>query len=108
MLPYVMTYNRNAALSEMSEIAVAFGIDLAGGSAEERADAAIGEVTRLFASIGITPTLAQLGLPEDKLDWTAEQALGIERLIKNNPRPLDLTAMKRLMRAAYAGDRAAF
>ena len=64
-------------------------------------------MTRLFAAIGITPTLAKLGLPEDKLDWTAEQAIGIERLIKNNPRPLDLAAMKRLMRAAYDGDLAA-
>ena len=41
--------------------------------------------------------LGALGLSADKLDWTAEQAIGIERLIKNNPRPLDLAAMKRLI-----------
>ena len=54
------------------------------------ARATIEEISRLFAAIGITPTLAGLGLPADKLDWTAEQALGIDRLIKNNPRPFDL------------------
>jgi alcohol dehydrogenase class IV len=108
MLPYVMTYNRNASLAEMAEIAVALGLEVGGRTTEERADAAIREVTQLFAVIGITPTLAKLGLPEEKLDWTAEQAIGIERLIKNNPRSLDLTSMKRLMRAAYDGDMKAF
>jgi alcohol dehydrogenase class IV len=48
--------------------------------------------------------LAGLGLPSDKIDWTAELALGIDRLIKNNPRPFDLPAMKRLVKAAYDGD----
>lgn len=107
MLPYVMTYNRQSAVNEMAEIADAFGLSSTGLSTGDKADAAIAEVTRLFAAIGITPTLAKLGLPEDKLDWTAEQAIGIERLIKNNPRPLDLAAMKQLMRAAYDGDLAA-
>ncbi|MDX8463918.1 iron-containing alcohol dehydrogenase, partial [Mesorhizobium sp. VK2D] len=65
------------------------------------------EVARLFNAIGITRTLAELGLPEDKIDWTAEQALGIDRLIKNNPRPFDIAAMRRLVRAAYEGDMAA-
>lgn len=104
MLPYVMTYNRQSSLAEMAAIADAMGLDGAGRSSDEKADAAIGEVKRLFGAIGITPTLAALGLPEDRLDWTAEQAIGIERLIKNNPRPIDLAAMKRLMRAAYDGD----
>jgi alcohol dehydrogenase class IV len=107
MLPYVMCYNRRAALAEMAEIADALGLPVTGQSNEEKADAAIAEVSRLSAAIGITPTLAGLGLARDKLDWTAEQALGIERLIKNNPRPLDLAAMKRLLGAAYDGDVAA-
>ncbi|MBU1306698.1 MAG: alcohol dehydrogenase, partial [Alphaproteobacteria bacterium] len=64
----------------------------------------IDRVAALFGAIGIAPTLAGLGLAEDKLDWTAEQALGIDRLIKNNPRPIDLGGMKHLLRAAYDGD----
>ncbi len=104
MLPYVMTYNRQASLQEMAEIADALNLSTDGRSTEEKADAAIAEVNRLFLAIGITPTLAQLGFPEDKLDWTAEQAVGIERLIKNNPRTIDITGMKRLVRAAYDGD----
>jgi alcohol dehydrogenase len=104
MLPYVMRYNLPAATSEIAEIGVALGLPQQGRDTDQLADATIKEVARLFSAIGITRTLADLGLPEDRIDWTAEQALGIDRLIKNNPRPFDLQAMRRLVRAAYDGD----
>ena len=104
VLPYVMAYNRSASLPEMADIGTALGV--AAGGVEERAQGAIDTVGKLFGAIGIAPTLAKLGLAEDKLDWTAEQALGIDRLIKNNPRPFDLPGMKRLLRAAFDGDMA--
>jgi alcohol dehydrogenase class IV len=106
MMPYVMNYNRFVAAAEMAEIGGALGLaDV--GDLQQRAEAAINEIRRLFGAIGITATLADLGLPADKLDWTAEQALGIDRLIKNNPRTFDIDAMRRLVRAAYDGDLAA-
>lgn len=104
MMPYVMNYNRATSASEMAEIADALGLDCRGMDTAEAANAAIGEISRLFAAIGITPTLKSLGLAADRLDWTSEQALGIERLIKNNPRTIDLAAMRRLVQAAYHGD----
>ena len=107
MMPYVMNYNKSTSAVEMAEIGSALGLGNENQDAEQRATAAIDEIRRLFAAIGITPTLAELGLPADKVDWTAEQAFGIDRLIKNNPRPFDLDAMKRLVRAAYDGDFAA-
>jgi len=107
MMPYVMHYNRASSTAEMAEIAEALGLDCAGLDAPAAADAAIGEIARIFAAIGITPTLKDLGLSADRLDWTSEQALGIERLIKNNPRAIDPVAMRRLVQAAYDGDLAA-
>ncbi|MDB5552289.1 MAG: iron-containing alcohol dehydrogenase [Rhizobium sp.] len=107
MMPYVMNYNRSVSTNEMAEIGAALGLDAAGRDADGMAEATIQEISRLFAAIGIAPTLAALGLAADKLDWTAEQAIGIERLIKNNPRPFDLAAMRRLIQAAYDGDLAA-
>jgi alcohol dehydrogenase class IV len=104
MLPYVMAYNRDSSLSAMAEVAKALGVGGLANSERELADAAISEVARIFKAIGITPTLAALGLPEDKLDWTAEAALGIDRLLKNNPRPIDLSSLRRLIGAAFAGD----
>jgi alcohol dehydrogenase len=107
LMPYVMSYNSTSAAPELAEVGLALGLDPAGMSTEQLADAAIGEVRRIFAAIGITPTLEALGLEADKIEWTAEQAFGIDRLIKNNPRSFDLDAMKRLVRAAYEGDLAA-
>ncbi len=103
MLPYVMTYNRSAASSDMAAIGEALGVE-SGGASEAMGYAAIAEVRRLLAAIGIPATLAELGLPRDRLEWTAEQALGIDRLIKNNPRPFDLPQMTRLLNAAFDGD----
>jgi len=107
LLPYVMTYNRSTCETEIAEIAIALDVAGANANASSKADAAITEVKRLFDAIGISPSLAALGLAKDKLDWTAEQAIGIERLIKNNPRPFDLPSMKKLVQAAYDGDLAA-
>ncbi len=61
----------------------------------------------LLASVGIPRTLQELGLPADKQQWAAESAITIARLVKNNPRPLDLQAMQAITAAAYTGDRAA-
>ncbi|RVD30779.1 MULTISPECIES: iron-containing alcohol dehydrogenase [unclassified Mesorhizobium] len=108
MLPYVMSYNLPAAAAEIAEVGAALGLSRqSGDGADASAHATIREVSRLFCAIGIPPNLAKLGLPEDRIDWTAEQALGIDRLIKNNPRPFDLAAMRRLVRAAYDGDMSA-
>ena len=59
----------------------------------------------LLKDIGIPVTLKELGLPEDKQDWTAESAITAARLVNNNPRLLDVDAMKAITRAAFSGDR---
>ena len=38
-------------------------------------------------------------------DW--DFSSNAERLVANNPRPLDVDALERIVRAAHAGDRAA-
>jgi alcohol dehydrogenase class IV len=107
MLPYVMTYNLPAATTEIAQVGAALGLTEAGKTPKEMATATVAEISRLFAAIGIPATLADLGLPADNVGWTAEQALGIDRLIKNNPRPFDLDAMQRLVKAAHTGNLAA-
>ena len=61
---------------------------------DELADAAIDEVTPAVRGDRHHADARRARPAGDKLDWTAEQALGIDRLIKNNPRPLDLAAMR--------------
>ena len=98
MLPYVMAYNRPNITPELASIARAMGET--GSDDAALADAAVRAVKSLFDRIGIAPDLRKLGLPEERLAWTGEQALTIGRLIDNNPRPFDAASMDRLLRAA--------
>ncbi|MEE6274297.1 iron-containing alcohol dehydrogenase [Georgenia wangjunii] len=106
LLPYVMEFNRPVRVPELAAVARAMGASPE-ASDEDLADEAIDRVSALLASVGIPATLADLGLPGDRLRWTAEQALGAARLVANNPRPLDVDALEQIVRAAYTGDRAA-
>ncbi|NYT60013.1 iron-containing alcohol dehydrogenase [Alcaligenaceae bacterium] len=96
LMPWVMEWNRPMIGTELQQMAGAMGL----------ADATqvIPAISALFARIGIPATLAELGLAEEQLDWVAEQSCGIERLIQNNPRPLDRSDMRKLLDAAYWGD----
>lgn len=96
LMPYVMRWNAPQISGELAEIAGATGLD--------GADEVIPAVAALFSRLGIAPTLRELGLAEDRLDWVAEQSCGIARLVQNNPRPLPLPDMRRLVAAAYGGD----
>lgn len=95
LMPWVMQWNRPVIGAELEQMAAV--MSLPDGAA------VIPAIAALFARIGIPPTLAELGLAEDQLDWVADQACGIERLIQNNPRPLDRSNMRKLVQAAYSG-----
>jgi len=107
MMPYVMQLNRDWCVEELIEIGTALGVNMVDGPRERMADATIDRVADLFASVGIPKTLADLGITRDQLPTVVEQALGSARLIKNNPRPLDVSSMTLLVEAAFTGDRAA-
>src|SRR5262249_1152737 len=93
LLPYVMEYNRLECESGYATIARAVGLDAPGKTDEQLSFEVIDAIAALLASIGIPRTLQELGLATDRQDWTAENALGITRLINNNPRKIDLAAM---------------
>ncbi|MDX3926266.1 MAG: iron-containing alcohol dehydrogenase [Shinella sp.] len=97
LMPYVMTWNATLIREELAKIAEAAGLS--------GPDAVIPALISLFDRIGIPRTLRDLGLEEDRIDWVAEQSLGIARLIQNNPRPLNPVEMRNLVAAAYCGDR---
>jgi alcohol dehydrogenase len=107
MMPYVMQFNRDSCIREMVEIGEALGLPATRAPDAFAADTAIDAVADLFASVGIPKTLADLGITAAQLPTVAEQALGSARLIKNNPRPLDLSTMTELVHAAFSGDRSA-
>lgn len=103
LMPHVMAFNRCACESELAEIAAAMGLPPAGRSISQRADDAIAAVRALFSSIGIPPSIADLGITAEQLPAIAELAMGSTRLIKNNPRELDLGLMRSLVESAFHG-----
>lgn len=105
MMPYVMQINRDWCAPELVQIGQALGVSLPDGPVEPAADAAIDAVAGLFKAIGIPASLKDLGITREQLPTVCEQSLGIARLIKNNPRPLDASSMEMLVGAAFDGDR---
>ena len=98
LMPYVMEFNRPNCVPAFAEIGRAIGLT---GSEDELSRKLIDAVANLLKEIKIPVTLKELGLPEDKQDWTAENAIGAARLVNNNPRKLDLDAIKAITRAAF-------
>lgn len=103
LMPYVMAWNRPACAPALAQVGAAMGL-ASGGNTEDDARAAIIAVADLFADIGIPNDLKALGVPDDRLADVAKAALGAERLVKNNPRTLDLQGMTDIVTAAHSGD----
>jgi len=104
LLPFVMQYNRPSCVGAFAELAQVIG--LPAGSPDDMSQAFVDAVADLFAKVNIPRSLAALGLQADQQDFVAQNGLNAARLVKNNPRPLDLQAMQNITRAAFSGERA--
>jgi alcohol dehydrogenase len=106
LMPYVMRFNFSTRVKEFGQIARALGVDAHGHDDTSLARAGVEAVDALVDGLGLPRTIAELGLPENRIEWLAEQGMGATRLVQNNPRPLDRAAMVDISRAAFTGDRA--
>lgn len=107
LLPYVMQFNRSSCAGAFADLARTVGLGGPESGEEELSQLFVDGVAKLFASVGIPRSLRELGLNAEDRDFVAESALGATRLVKNNPRPLDLAAMRGITYAAFDGDREA-
>lgn len=105
LLPFVMQFNQPFCIPAFAELARTVGLPEAEDT--EMSQAFIDAVADLLGRVDIPRSLAALGLKADQQDFVAENALNAARLVKNNPRPLDLSAMQSITRAAFSGERAA-
>ncbi|MFC4600909.1 iron-containing alcohol dehydrogenase [Cohnella hongkongensis] len=85
LLPEVMAYNLPAQLAKFREIAVLFGVDTAGKSDREIAEAGVEAIRQLKRDIGITQTLSDYGVTEDALEPVVQEAL-LSGNVPVNPR----------------------
>ncbi|MGH9452894.1 MAG: iron-containing alcohol dehydrogenase [Terriglobia bacterium] len=100
MLPHVMRFNLSVVESRLVDLAAAMGIETHGLSTRAAAQAAIEEIEKLNADIGIKPRLRDHGVSDRMFAAMASKAMedGCRLL---NPRPTDLTDMEQLYRQAY-------
>jgi maleylacetate reductase len=89
LLPYVTSYNTPAAPDAMRRVARALGA----------ADAAQG-LHDLARRLGAKRALRELGMPEEGIDRAVETTMATPHW---NPRPLDATAIRALLRDAWSG-----
>jgi alcohol dehydrogenase class IV len=104
LLPYAMRFNYPARMKELAAVGRAMGSDGEQHDEEQSARQAIAAVAALAIEVGVPASLAMLHVTEDELPELARQALGVSRLIANNPRDLDEPALLELLGAAWRGE----
>ena len=92
LLPYVMEYNRSARPDEIAELSALMSGD------------AVSQVHALGLQIGLPASLAEIGVAQGDLRGMAQAAVGIKRLVDNNPRPVDVDALEAILDAAWHGE----
>lgn len=93
LLPAVFEFNAPADLKKHAQIAAALGVD---SSLPETAmiRLAVEKLTELLVSCNVPTKLSALGIEKSSVDKLATKALGVQRLLKNNPRELILDDAK--------------
>lgn len=102
LLPYTMDFNLPASVEVYADIANAMGMSAEHG-AEDAAGKMISAIRTLLKRVGIPQSLKDLGVKPDDLDAIAEQAARGTRLVENNPRKLDVPAIRSILDAAMKG-----
>jgi len=94
----VMEYNWMGEPAKYARMALALGVNTFGLSEREAALAAVEEVRKLTADIGI-PSLQSMGITEQHIDLLAQEAFNDPQTI-GNPRDLTLESYKMIYRRA--------
>jgi len=100
LLPSVMRFNMCANVKKYAEVAIACGVE-PGANDEETAERGVEFITKLSKDCGIPTTLTELGIPETAVDHMAKAAMNVQRLLKNNPRPVTEDDAKAIYKSLY-------
>ncbi|MCX6896434.1 MAG: iron-containing alcohol dehydrogenase [Verrucomicrobia bacterium] len=87
LLPHMMRFNLPAALERYANVAVALGA-ARNGSPATTAEEGLRRVAELTRQCGVPLHMAELGVPAAAIPRMAKAAMTVERLLKNNPRPV--------------------
>lgn len=94
VLAPVLAYNLPAAEALYAELATVVNPGQRFGSLAEAAQWFVNDMARLVASMPFAQRLRDVGVAEGDLDMLATDAMKVERLLVNNPRPMTLAAAR--------------
>jgi len=100
LLPYVMEFNLPAAPERYAQIALALGAAPA-NSDIETASAGIAKIKKLLSDCKLPASLEALDIPYEGIEQMAEDALKVQRLLKNNVRTVTQKDAEDIYRAAF-------
>lgn len=100
MLPTVLAFNATAVEGLYAELARELP-----GDVEPSAEGLISWLEQLIVESGLPVTLADAGIPEADLPMLAKDAMFQQRLLVNNPLPVDEATALSLYQRAWAGQR---
>lgn len=96
LLPHVMSFNKEGSEEKFKDMATAMGINTAGLSARQAAEAMIAELYSLIKDLNIETSLRDRGITEADLDTLVESAAKVTRLLDNNPRLMTKDDMREI------------
>lgn len=94
VLAPVLEYNLPAAEAWYAELAAVINPAQRFARPADAARWFVDDMTRLVASMPFAQTLREVGVTEQDLDLLATDAMKVERLLVNNPRPMTLDAAR--------------
>jgi alcohol dehydrogenase class IV len=100
LLPYVMEFNIPAAPERYTQVACALGCK-SERTELETANAGVDRIRELIKQCGLPSKLSDLGIQKDAIPIMAADAMKITRLLKNNPRQINLNDAIHIYEAAY-------
>jgi alcohol dehydrogenase class IV len=93
LLPTVFEFNAPADVKKHAQVAAALGVD-SSLPETEMIRLAVEKLTELLVTCNVPTKLSALGIDKSKIDSLATKAMGVQRLLKNNPRELMLENAK--------------
>jgi alcohol dehydrogenase class IV len=101
MLRGVLQHNSEAARELYAELAPILAPNCEGQGSQARCATLIDRLDQLVIASGIAPRLRDHGIPEDGIAMLAQEAMKQQRLLVNNPCPIEESDARRLYEAAW-------
>ncbi|HEV2044724.1 MAG TPA: iron-containing alcohol dehydrogenase, partial [Sphingomicrobium sp.] len=101
MLRHVLQHNAGAARELYAELAEIVAPDCAGQGSQARCATLIDTLDRMIVDSGLKPRLRDHGIARSDIPQLASEAMKQQRLLVNNPCPIDEADAARLYEAAW-------